>query len=425
MIKKLTFLLLIAVNFMVGQMLQLPKNIQSPNAASLGKYGDIPMNYYTGRANVNIPLYSLNEGGIPLDISLSYDTGGVRVNDVPGWVGQNWTLNAGGVITRTVKGHTNDEYYYKGNGGKFGFLRHPNLLNDTNWNDVNKLKSLAYISLKSSDNFSDLEPDIFTFNFMGYTGKFFYGHDGEWKVSSDSNLKIDILESDFIQPLGYNYIGNQMNTHLPWSKVIGKISITDEFGNKYIFGKNADDIEYCFSDFFNQAYVEGGGLSYNGTPSLYSNAWYLSEVIDKLGRIIYSFSYDRGDNQAYFHKGSFLATIHNSSCIDGTPPTDNYLKGNLIKPSFLKKITSFSGVNIDLTSTNHNALKYSKQTEELISWFTGTYWHNKYPNYIDSYDYFRLLFWYIFHLSDGKTEDINYSKVSIFERLDNLFTKLY
>ena len=47
----------------------------------------------------------------------------------------------------------------------------------------------------------DLEPDIFNFNFMGMTGSFFLGQDGEWKVQSDNaNLKITIQESDFIKP---------------------------------------------------------------------------------------------------------------------------------------------------------------------------------------------------------------------------------
>ena len=39
-----------------SQDLPTPKNIQSPNAASLGKYGDVPISYYTGAPNISIPL---------------------------------------------------------------------------------------------------------------------------------------------------------------------------------------------------------------------------------------------------------------------------------------------------------------------------------------------------------------------------------
>ncbi|MEJ0034332.1 MAG: hypothetical protein WDO15_30130 [Bacteroidota bacterium] len=72
----------------------------SPNAASLGKYGDIPVGYHTGVPNISIPLYELKEGDVNLPVSLSYHASGVRVAEVASWVGLGWSLNAGGVITR-------------------------------------------------------------------------------------------------------------------------------------------------------------------------------------------------------------------------------------------------------------------------------------------------------------------------------------
>ena len=65
-IKSTTYSLIFSllVGLFYGQSIELPKNIQSPNAASLGKYGDVPVNLYTGKANVNIPIYSLEERGI-------------------------------------------------------------------------------------------------------------------------------------------------------------------------------------------------------------------------------------------------------------------------------------------------------------------------------------------------------------------------
>ena len=77
-----------------------PSDIPTPTAASLGRYGDIPVSYYTGRANVSIPIHTLSAGGVELPITLDYDGSGVQVNTLPSWTGHNWTLNAGGVITR-------------------------------------------------------------------------------------------------------------------------------------------------------------------------------------------------------------------------------------------------------------------------------------------------------------------------------------
>ena len=96
-----------------GSMAQTPmvENLwiaPTPQAADLGRFGDIPMSYYTGRANVTIPIYSFTERGVTLDINLSYDTSGLLMHKLSGWVGPSWTLNAGGCITR-VQNNFSDE----------------------------------------------------------------------------------------------------------------------------------------------------------------------------------------------------------------------------------------------------------------------------------------------------------------------------
>ena len=76
----------------------------SPEAAAMTRYADTPVSYCLGIAQVSIPLYEIKSRSLTLPISLSYDASGVRVDAVSGPVGLNWTLEAGGVITRTVAG---------------------------------------------------------------------------------------------------------------------------------------------------------------------------------------------------------------------------------------------------------------------------------------------------------------------------------
>ena len=59
----------------------------SANAASLGKYGDIPVSYNSGVPNVGIPITTIQDGPLSLPISLSYHAGGVRVGELASWVG--------------------------------------------------------------------------------------------------------------------------------------------------------------------------------------------------------------------------------------------------------------------------------------------------------------------------------------------------
>jgi len=62
------------------------------------------VNLYNGSQNSSIPLYSLQANDISLPISISSSNNGLKVDDLGSLVGQNWNLNAGGSISRVVKG---------------------------------------------------------------------------------------------------------------------------------------------------------------------------------------------------------------------------------------------------------------------------------------------------------------------------------
>src|SRR5258706_6199761 len=80
-----------------------PPKIQSPNVASLGTFGEVPVNLFTGTPNINIPLYALQYGNINVPINLRYNTAAVKPGQMPGWVGSGWDLESFGTISRQVR----------------------------------------------------------------------------------------------------------------------------------------------------------------------------------------------------------------------------------------------------------------------------------------------------------------------------------
>ena len=76
----------------------------SPEAASLCEYAETPVSYFYGLPQIDIPLYTVQEGSFSLPVSISYHGGGIKVNELASRVGLGWVLNAGGVISRTVCG---------------------------------------------------------------------------------------------------------------------------------------------------------------------------------------------------------------------------------------------------------------------------------------------------------------------------------
>lgn len=76
----------------------------APEVASLMRYIDIPVSHFTGIPQIEIPIYTILEGTLSIPISLSYRGGGIKQNELPGIIGNGWSLNAGVTISRTVYG---------------------------------------------------------------------------------------------------------------------------------------------------------------------------------------------------------------------------------------------------------------------------------------------------------------------------------
>ena len=175
----------------------------APNAAALGKYGDYSVGNFTGVPDISIPIYTVQEGSLSLPVSLSYHASGIKVAEMASWVGAGWSLGAGGIISRTVQG-LYDEHAN-------GYFNTATLLETRiNNQDGNVTQDIVNGTI-------DGEPDLFSFNVGGYTGKFYIdkNHDAQFIPKQDLKLEIDADLKGFtlIAPNGTRYIfGRFLNT---------------------------------------------------------------------------------------------------------------------------------------------------------------------------------------------------------------------
>lgn len=166
----------------------------SPEAAALGRYVQIPVGLYTGTPRIEVPLWQLKEGDITLPMSFSYHASGHLVDQLAPRTGLGWTLNMGGVISRTIMGEA-DEY---GHGGFLQFSQ--NNSPETMWSGTAEEKYDRYAALMSCQ---DAQPDQFTFSVNGYTGRFAFNWDGVIVIGSDRKVKIEPLG---LEPGAFNFI---------------------------------------------------------------------------------------------------------------------------------------------------------------------------------------------------------------------------
>lgn len=92
----------------------IPENFfsASPDVTAFQKYNTLPVNLYTGKINLSVPIFEITSGNISVPISISYNSGGIKVDDIASSVGLGWNLNAGGNIVRSVKDIPDNEVGY-------------------------------------------------------------------------------------------------------------------------------------------------------------------------------------------------------------------------------------------------------------------------------------------------------------------------
>ncbi len=318
----------------------------SPNASSLGQYSDVPVSNYTGVPDISIPLFEIKSGKIDLPIKISYHSSGIRVNEDASWVGLGWSLHAGGVITRQVRG--SDDFAHT------GYIRNslpPEEYFSTGQSDP-KIDDL-YSRINSPDKSLrvDAEPDIFFYNFLGYSGKFVF------KFQTINNNIVTATSIDQ-NNLSFSY---NIETH-QWIVIDGN-------GWKYYLGTNelhavekTTDYTYAINTPIPiddpttyQEVVNRRINQYAQNTEEVDTAWYLTKVLTPEGEKI-DFIYDNTNfgtlstltYSETLQQGSsdflILEGPNSPSNIDWPPLDNNYVfQQQLIKDIYLKKIEFNNG----------------------------------------------------------------------------------
>ncbi len=182
--------------------------VTNPETASLGRYGNIPMNLYTGTANISVPLYNLNFDGLEIPIDLSYNTGGIRPTQEATRVGLGWTLSCEPVITRQIKGGCDISVPFgTGKGYVYTDVPLPTFGdgNQSGWDIKDKLPAAfnLYYYPENHESGLDTEPDIFTLNIFGESVSFVLTQKalnnniiGVKMINGDKRYKIEYIEKD-------------------------------------------------------------------------------------------------------------------------------------------------------------------------------------------------------------------------------------
>lgn len=223
----------------------------SPTAASIAQYGELPVNYYTGGLNLSIPIHVAQGKSLAVPISLSYSSSGNKVDALASWIGDGWAAQAGGVISRTLRGMKDER-------PDVGYWAMDDSMPDAfpNQNDFLHWQPSLASKRALAEGLYDAQPDMFQFSFLNYAGKFMIAPDGSVHGMPAHRLRITFDPS----------------SSLSW------FNVTTPDGNTLLF----EDKESTVAES-----ICAGSSTFNS----FTSSWYLSKIIsaDRLDTVYFEY----------------------------------------------------------------------------------------------------------------------------------------
>jgi len=242
----------------------------SPTVSSLMKFVEEPVNMYTGLPDISIPIFEAKSRELSVPITLSYHASGIRIDDVCGWVGTNWALNAGGVISRTIYGKADETQ-------GTGFIQVYNKI----LKNIDPQTQLTFDQKKIiGEGLWDTEPDQFSFSCGNYSGRFAID------PVTQTACTIPFLPVRF-----------KFNPSLTEWEIAG------EDGTRYIFGKSTDN--RIATESIDNETVCGESFSVDFKAN---TSWFLLEMISATGGDTIRFYYE-DDYISYLTSNSYSVTL--------------------------------------------------------------------------------------------------------------------
>ncbi|HBF21471.1 MAG TPA: hypothetical protein DDW81_15325 [Cryomorphaceae bacterium] len=343
-----------------------------------------------GMVPVSVPIHTIKDRDLTLELKLNYDASGVKVNDLSTWVGLKWNLIAAPAITREVKGLPDDLWFFKQRTCLTGGFSQPNiqyvgwLRHDQVFSYQNEIRDFPNSQFTDYDYFEgnlnleqakareaihdyqtngaarvrDTEPDRYSVNLNGTHIEFVFDEDKTPRIIGLGDYKISYNQP---APDG-NYVSYSSNcfNYQDFSKRIESFTITDPQGYQYIFDQKEttrlEDIVSVVYFSFNGS----GSNTFDTDTDLQLNhtvTWHISQIISPNGHLM-DFTYDGVDLETTVDK-----PLQAGKCLSGNCSSDaNRIKYDLFYDSDLDNEITYYTHTLYLTRIETENIKVDFST---------------------------------------------------------------
>ena len=242
----------------------------------------VSVDQFTGTGRVQVPLCDLSSRDLTIPVSLNYVGGrGIRLQDYAGPAGLGWILNAGGGISRIVRGFPDETPNgYIGTG-----LWGQKVASNANGGALDA-------GLSSNPPTGDGEPDIFHIKTPFFDLQFTFDENGNAVTSNNSGLQV-ITHNMYNSSVYYN----------------SSFEVIDDKGNHYYFGSSSASVENTFSTLY-------------GTMYYFPTTWYLDKIVafNSKDQIVFNYVESPLSDTLYHYKAMATYDLYGNMNMDSTHP---------------------------------------------------------------------------------------------------------
>ena len=344
----------------------------------MSRYGEVQPTLFTGAMSCSIPLYTYEDPDFTIPLFLEYYFGGYKPSMNSGIVGLGWHLNVGGFITREVRGIPDETYsVFTSNSDALGYYytvryagyenlplerQYTSYILGLSWLDgIANLftsypvyKDYANAAPGNTPNYDgripmsyDSAPDVFHFNFLGYTGDFMMDENGDFHIY---NCDFPGESWDVSLFPVTSYANGQASEFL----------IRAGDGYIYRFGGDFSHIEYSLSREYS------GETFFTNVPPI---AWKLKSITAPNGNTVV-FNYSLLPQQYLNYSIQFLSPSYTFSgvlsgidpqhSINGVSSSDN--RQEVVQNTFSSELTS-----IQINGVTYVTLDYEEKSIKEFS----------------------------------------------------------
>ena len=372
----------------------------APQVEALMDFKEYPVNYFSGSPQIDFNIYTLKVGQISVPITLSYHSGGIRVDQKAGNAGLGWNVSCGATISHTVYGAPDEAdrgsnnlkglFHLSSDEKKFRQKLIEKRADYDPTDAANYKNNLSWESTLGGNYYlgqTDVANDLFNLYGQGLSATF-------------------ALLPDITDPVKQVHYVSENPV-----KIRKNTSLGDQSSNaceKYGFTVESNDgLTYNFKTQDRTLYKYSHGNPENGQlkDSLYyASAWHLEDIIDLAGNKV-KFTYTENASRTIRHSRHPIEKGYSNPEFAATTPPPSGLNGvneTIYYPKILTKIEG-NGITVEFDYYFQNSIF----RDPLLKSITVTAPSTDSRKYVFSYGY-RDLLKAVRDVSDPGKEEVIY-----------------